>query len=119
MRLPIPTFYAEIISMIKIDLWVLTAAFMLVLLPDCLYGENPNIIVIYTDDQGYGDASCLNPDSKFLTPNLDKLAREGIAFTNGHSSDTVCTPSRYGLLTGRYCWRTSKKAGVMQAEGDC
>lgn len=119
MQLPTPTFCVEIISMIKTDLWVLIAAFMLVLLPDCLFGENPNIIVIYTDDQGYGDASCLNSDSKFLTPNLDKLAREGIAFTNGHSSDTVCTPSRYGLLTGRYCWRTSKKTGVMQAEGDC
>ncbi len=107
--------------MIKIDLWVLTAAFMLVLLPDCLYGENPNyhrssIQMI----KGYGDASCLNPDSKFLTPNLDKLGTARASrLTNGHSSDTVCTPSRYGLLTGRYCWRTSKKAGVMQAEGDC
>jgi arylsulfatase A len=79
----------------------------------------PNIIVIYTDDQGFGDASCLNPDAKFQTPNLDKLAAEGIAFTNAHSPDTVCTPSRYGLLTGRYCWRTSKKTSVMGAEGAC
>ena len=69
----------------------------------------PNIIVIYTDDQGFGDASCLNPGAKFKTPNLDRLAKEGISFTNVHSSDTVCTPSRYGLLTGRYCWRTKKK----------
>lgn len=81
--------------------------------------SKPNIIVIYTDDQGFGDASCLNRNAKFKTPNLDRLAAEGISFTNGHSSDTVCTPSRYGLLTGRYCWRTEKKSGVMQAEGKC
>ena len=79
----------------------------------------PNIIVIYTDDQGYGDVSTLNPEAKFNTPNLDRLAKEGIVFTNGHSSDSVCTPSRYGLLTGRYCWRTERKAGVMGAEGKC
>ncbi len=79
----------------------------------------PNIVVIFTDDQGYGDASCQNPDSKFQTPNLDRLAREGIRFTNGHCADTVCTPSRYGLLTGRYCWRTWKKTGVLGAEADC
>lgn len=85
----------------------------------CLAAERPNIIVIYTDDQGFGDASCLNPDAKFQTPNLDRLASEGISFTNAHCSDTVCTPSRYGLLTGRYCWRTTKKTGVMVAEGKC
>jgi arylsulfatase A len=66
----------------------------------------PNIILIYTDDQGYGDVSALNPESKFQTPNLDRLVEEGMTFTDGHSSDTVCTPSRYGLLTGRYSWRT-------------
>ena len=81
--------------------------------------QKPNVIVIYTDDQGFGDASCLNPEAKFQTPNLDRLAREGINFTNGHSPDTVCTPSRYGLLTGRYCWRTGKKAGVLGAEATC
>ena len=81
--------------------------------------DRPNIVVIYTDDQGYGDAGCLNPAAKFETPNLDRLAAEGISFTNAHCADTVCTPSRYGLLTGRYCWRTVKKTGVMVAEGDC
>ena len=81
--------------------------------------ERPNIVVIYTDDQGFGDASCLNPDAKFQTPNIDRLAVEGIAFTNAHCSDTVCTPSRYGLLTGRYCWRTGKKTGVLKAEAEC
>ena len=81
--------------------------------------DRPNIIVIYTDDQGFGDASCLNPDAKFQTPNLDRLASEGITFTNAHCADTVCTPSRYGLLTGRYCWRTVKKSGVLGAEAEC
>ncbi len=79
----------------------------------------PNIIVIYTDDQGYGDASCLNPDAKFKTPNLDRLAAEGVTFTDAHCSDTVCTPSRYGLLTGRYAWRTELKRGVFGAERAC
>ena len=81
--------------------------------------KRPNIVVIYADDQGFGDASCLNPEAKFQTPNLDRLAREGIRFTDAHCSDTVCTPSRYGLLTGRYCWRTVKKTGVVGAEGQC
>ncbi|PHR98720.1 MAG: arylsulfatase [Blastopirellula sp.] len=80
----------------------------------------PNIVVIYTDDQGYGDVSALNPDAKFQTPNMDRLAKEGLTFTDGHCSDTVCTPSRYGLLTGRYSWRTARlKKGVMGADADC
>ena len=79
----------------------------------------PNIVIIYTDDQGFGDVSSMNADAKFDTPNLDRLAREGISFTNAHSSDSVCTPSRYGLLTGRYAWRTKLKKGVMVAEGKC
>ena len=81
--------------------------------------QPPNIIVIYTDDQGFGDAGCLNPGAKFSTPHLDRLAAEGMSFTNAHSSDSVCTPSRYGLLTGRYSWRTTLKTGVMGAEGTC
>ncbi|MCZ6672670.1 MAG: arylsulfatase [Verrucomicrobia bacterium] len=80
---------------------------------------NPNIILIYTDDQGYGDASNLNPGAKFKTPALDRLAAEGLTFTDGHCSDTVCTPSRYGLLTGRYSWRTHLKRGVFTAEKPC
>lgn len=82
-------------------------------------GERPNVIVIYTDDQGYGDVSALNPEAKFETPHLDRLVDEGVAFTNGHSPDSVCTPSRYGLLTGRYPWRTVRKSGVMGSEGKC
>lgn len=83
-------------------------------------GSNkPNIIVIYTDDQGIGDVSALNKVAKFKTPNIDRLAKEGIAFTNGHSGSSVCTPSRYSLLTGRYSWRTSLKNGVMKSEATC
>ncbi|MCG1037445.1 sulfatase-like hydrolase/transferase [Polaribacter sargassicola] len=81
--------------------------------------KKPNIVIIYTDDQGYGDVSALNPEAKFSTPNMDRLVNEGITFTDGHSSDAVCTPSRYSLLTGRYSWRTSLKKGVLRADGPC
>lgn len=81
--------------------------------------ERPNIVIIYTDDQGYGDVSHINSESKFKTPNIDRLCKEGITFTDCHSSDTVCTPSRYGLLTGRYSWRTTLKRGVFGAEQRC
>jgi len=81
--------------------------------------NKPNIIIIYTDDQGYGDVSALNPNAKLRTPNIDKLAKEGLIFADGHSSDAVCTPSRYSLLTGRYSWRTSLKKGVLEADGPC
>ena len=77
--------------------------------------DKPNIVLIYTDDQGYGDCSLLNPDARFQTPNLDRIGRDGIVFTDGHSSDTVCTPSRYALLTGRYSWRTRLKRGVINS----
>lgn len=73
----------------------------------------PNIVVILTDDLGYGDVQANNPDAKTETPHLNRLAEEGMRFTDGHSSDAVCSPSRYGLLTGRYAWRTSLKKGVL------
>jgi arylsulfatase A len=72
----------------------------------------PNIIFIFCDDLGWGDVSCLNPESKIQTPNIDALARSGINFTDAHAGSAVCTPSRYTLLTGRYCWRTPLKQGV-------
>ena len=65
----------------------------------------PNIVILYADDMGYGDLGIQNPDSKIPTPNLDRLAREGMRFTDAHSSSGVCTPSRYALLTGRFHWR--------------
>jgi arylsulfatase A len=75
--------------------------------------ERPNIVVILADDMGYGDVRCYNGHSRIPTPNMDRLAREGIRFTDAHSADSVCTPSRYGLLTGRYCWRTPLKRSVL------
>lgn len=83
-------------------------AFILSLLAQvCLAAPHtPNVIVILNEDQGYGDVSALHPECQFQTPNLDRLAKEGIVFTRGHSPDSVCTPARYGLLTGRYAWRT-------------
>lgn len=65
----------------------------------------PNILILYADDLGYGDLAFYNPASKIPTPNLDKLAVEGMRFTDAHSSSGICTPSRYALLTGRYHWR--------------
>ena len=73
----------------------------------------PNIVYILTDDLGYGDLSCLNESSKIETPHLDKLAKEGMIFTDAHSSSAVCTPTRYGILTGRYNWRSRLKKGVL------
>jgi len=65
----------------------------------------PNIVLIYADDMGYGDLAIQNPESRIPTPNLDRLASEGMCFTDAHSSSGICTPSRYALLTGRYHWR--------------
>ena len=73
----------------------------------------PNIVFIMADDMGYGDVGCYNPESKIPTPNMDTLAAEGIRFTDAHSPSAVCTPTRYGVLTGRYCWRSRLKYGVL------
>ena len=73
----------------------------------------PNIIFILADDLGYGDLQCLNPESKIPTPHTSKMAREGIKFTDAHSGSAVCTPTRYGVVTGRYCWRSRLKRGVL------
>jgi len=75
--------------------------------------ERPNIIVILADDQGLGDVSAYNPKGKIPTPQLDRLAAEGMRFTDGHTTSGVCTPSRYSLLTGRYHWRTRLQSGVL------
>ncbi|MGJ8653726.1 MAG: sulfatase family protein [Opitutaceae bacterium] len=76
--------------------------------------EKPNIIYILADDLGYGDVQALNPErSKIATPGMDRLAAEGMVFTDAHSNSSVCTPTRYGVLTGRYNWRTYKQSGVL------
>ena len=79
--------------------------------------SRPNIIVILADDLGYGDLQSFNPNSKIPTPNLDKLARQGMRFTDAHSPSSVCTPTRYALFTGRYPWRSRLKAGVLPPLG--
>jgi arylsulfatase A-like enzyme len=76
--------------------------------------EKPNVLFILADDMGIGDVSCLNPKSLWQTPHLDRLAREGMIFSDAHSSSGVCTPTRYTLLTGRYSWRGRLKRGVLQ-----
>ncbi len=68
--------------------------------------ELPNIVVILVDDMGYGDPGCFNPQSKIATPNIDQLASEGMRFTDAHAPGPLCHPSRYGLITGRYPFRT-------------
>ncbi len=67
--------------------------------------SQPNIVFILADDMGYGDMRALNPECVYPTPNLDRMVNQGIAFTQGYSGSSICTPTRYGLLTGRYCWR--------------
>src|SRR6266404_5900507 len=73
----------------------------------------PNVVVILTDDLGCGDCGCYNKDSKIKTPNIDRVASEGMRFTDAHSPSGVCTPTRYGILTGRYAFRTRLKQGVL------
>lgn len=74
--------------------------------------SKPNLIYIFADDMGYGDLSCLNENAAFKTPNIDKLADQGMRCKDAHSSSAVCTPSRYSVLTGRYNWRSVLKQGV-------
>ena len=93
------------------------------LMPGCANGlqlvgsssgsKKPNIVFIMADDMGYGDLGCYNKKSKIPTPNMDALAAEGMRFTDAHSPSAVCTPTRYGVLTGRYCWRSRLKRGVL------
>ncbi|HVW01351.1 MAG TPA: arylsulfatase [Planctomycetaceae bacterium] len=73
----------------------------------------PSIVYILCDDLGYGDVKCLNPEGKIATPHIDRLAVGGMIFTDAHSSSAVCTPTRYGILTGRYNWRSRLKQGVL------
>ncbi len=76
--------------------------------------NHPNIIIILADDMGYGDVQAFNPMSEIPTPNLNKLSEEGMMFMDAHTPSSICTPTRYGLLTGRYCWRSSLKRGVLK-----
>ena len=78
----------------------------------------PNIVILYADDLGYGDVRCNNPErSKIDTPNIDRLAMQGMRFTDAHSSSGCCSPSRYALMTGRYHWRTTLQSGIVGVWG--
>lgn len=105
-------------NMLKLS-YAIMAFFLFFNLQGCGFNENgekyksPNIVYILADDLGVGDLSCYNQDSKIQTPNIDKLASEGMRFQDAHSGASVCTPTRYGLLTGRYCWRTGLKERVL------
>lgn len=92
-------------------------ACLMICLVDCssslFAGEQPNIVYILADDLGYGDLGCYNPRSKIPTPRLDRFAAEGMRFTDAHSPSSVCTPTRYALLTGRYAWRTRLQRNVL------
>ena len=79
----------------------------------------PNILFILADDLGYGDVACYNPDTKVPTPNLDRLATQGMRFTDAHSPSTVCTPTRYSLLTGRMAFRTGMRGVFTGVGGPC
>lgn len=75
--------------------------------------QKPNIIFILADDMGYGDVSAYNKDSHIQTRHIDQMAANGVMFTDAHSCSAVSTPTRYGILTGRYNWRSSLKSGVL------
>ena len=82
------------------------------------YITQPNIIYFFVDDMGYGDVSCLNAEGRINTPNIDRLAQEGVVFTDAHSSSSVCSPSRYSVMTGRYNWRSTLQKGIVSVYGD-
>ena len=90
------------------------AALFILLGSSSIAADKPNIVYIICDDLGYGDVHCLAPKtSKIPTPNADRLASEGMIFTDAHSGSSVCSPTRYGIMTGRYSWRTWLQKGVV------
>ena len=80
------------------------------------WAKQPNVLILYADDLGFGDLGCYNKESRIPTPNLDRLASESVRFTDGHSSSGICTPSRFAMLTGRHHWRDFH--GIVNAFGD-
>lgn len=101
-----------------VDLHLLMLPALVFLSGSCQQFPKPNIVIIYADDMGYGDISCQNPESKIATPNLDRLASQGMRFTDAHSASGVSSPSRYSLLTGRYHWRGYLTNGIVSQWGD-
>ena len=85
--------------------------------PHLVGQQLPNIVIIYADDLGYGDLSCYNPKAAYQTPRLDRMAAEGIRFTDAHSPSTICSPSRYGLLSGQQVCRTGRGTRAFEGPG--
>lgn len=83
------------------------AALLILLLTSLVHAASPHVVIILVDDMGYGDPGCYNPDSKIPTPNIDRIAAEGMRFTDAHAPGPLCHVSRYGLMTGRYPFRTN------------
>ncbi|WP_216362693.1 sulfatase family protein [Formosa algae] len=101
----------------KISLY---AVFLIIVLAGCKSKtieeeepKQPNIVYILADDLGYGDVNVYNSEGKISTPNIDRMAKNGMLFTDAHTSSAVCTPTRYGILTGRYNWRSELKKHVL------
>jgi len=102
-----------VISAVALTLLV-CSVFSQIASADTFTGTRPNIVVILADDMGFGELGCLNPKrGKIKTPQLDSIAAGGMVFTDAHSGSSVCTPTRYGLMTGRYAWRTRLQKGVL------
>ncbi|HUE14139.1 MAG TPA: sulfatase-like hydrolase/transferase, partial [Planctomycetaceae bacterium] len=94
--------------------WLITAVLAIGFgVPCSASSERPNVVVILADDLGYGDLGCYGA-TKVKTPNVDRLARQGRLFTDAHSPSSVCTPSRYALLTGQYAWRHKPASGILE-----
>lgn len=98
-------------DMLKIDKGAVLAS-AAALTSSLACAAQPNVVFILADDMGYGDVSALNENSRIRTPAIDALCREGVVFTDAHAASSVSTPSRYGILTGRYAFRTTLKNGV-------
>ncbi len=92
---------------------VLSAVFLAAILVSARAAARPNIIHILCDDLGYGDVRCLNPQGKIATPHMDRLAAGGMIFTDAHTPSSVCSPTRYGVMTGRYSWRSKLQSFVL------
>ncbi len=113
-----------LVGRVGIRLLVFTIALLSAEATTCCGGESaltnaggqrrPNIVIVLVDDLGIGDPGCYNAASKIRTPSIDRIAREGMRFTDVHSSSSVCSPTRYAILTGRYAWRSRLKSGVLE-----
>ena len=92
---------------------LLTVLTLALLIADPVVASSPNVILIMADDLGIGDISPTNSQCKIKTPHLQQMANEGLTFLDAHTPSSVCTPTRYGLLTGRYNWRSRLAKGVL------